>query len=39
VACGKGLLSIEELQLAGKKRMKTIEFLRGFQFKVNSKFI
>jgi methionyl-tRNA formyltransferase len=31
VACGKGWLQITDLQLAGKKRMKTEEFLRGFQ--------
>jgi len=27
-----GALLIEELQLAGKKRMKTVDFLRGFKF-------
>lgn len=31
VACGDGWLQITDLQLAGKKRMKTEEFLRGFQ--------
>jgi methionyl-tRNA formyltransferase len=31
VACGKGWLQITDLQIAGKKRMKTDEFLRGFQ--------
>ncbi len=31
VACGNGWLSITELQMAGKKRMKTEDFLRGFQ--------
>ena len=31
VACGNGWLKIEELQIAGKKRLKTEEFLRGFQ--------
>jgi len=31
VACGDSWLAIEELQLAGKKRMKVDEFLRGFQ--------
>lgn len=30
IACSNGWLSITELQLAGKKRMKTEEFLRGF---------
>lgn len=31
IACGNGWLEITDLQLAGKKRMKTDEFLRGFQ--------
>ncbi len=31
VACENGWLNISDLQLAGKKRMKTEEFLRGFQ--------
>ncbi|MFZ5429976.1 MAG: methionyl-tRNA formyltransferase [Bacteroidota bacterium] len=31
VACGLGWLSITDLQLSGKKRMKTPEFLRGLQ--------
>ncbi len=31
VACGKGWLQITNLQIAGKKRMKTEDFLRGFQ--------
>ena len=31
VACGDGWLQISDLQIAGKKRMKTEEFLRGFQ--------
>ncbi len=31
VACRKGWLQITDLQIAGKKRMKTEEFLRGFQ--------
>jgi methionyl-tRNA formyltransferase len=30
VACGEGWLQITDLQIAGKKRMKTEEFLRGF---------
>ncbi|MCD8185226.1 MAG: methionyl-tRNA formyltransferase [Rikenellaceae bacterium] len=30
VACADGYIGIEELQLAGKKRMKTADFLRGF---------
>jgi methionyl-tRNA formyltransferase len=31
VACGNGWLNVTDIQLAGKKRMKTDEFLRGFQ--------
>ena len=31
VACKNGWLQISDLQIAGKKRMKTDEFLRGFQ--------
>lgn len=31
VACGNGWLKITDLQIAGKKRMKTEDFLRGFQ--------
>ncbi len=31
VACKNGWLQITDLQIAGKKRMKTEEFLRGFQ--------
>ena len=31
IACADGWLRITDLQLAGKKRMKTIDFLRGFQ--------
>jgi methionyl-tRNA formyltransferase len=31
VACGNGWLQITDLQLAGKKRMKVTDFLRGFQ--------
>jgi methionyl-tRNA formyltransferase len=31
VSCGNGWLQITDLQIAGKKRMKTDEFLRGFQ--------
>jgi methionyl-tRNA formyltransferase len=30
IACRKGFIIIESLQAEGKKRMKTIEFLRGF---------
>ena len=31
VACGNGWLEITDLQLSGKKRMKTADFLRGFR--------
>jgi len=31
VACGNGWLEITDLQIAGKKRMKISDFLRGFQ--------
>ncbi len=31
VACGNGWLSITDLQLSGKKRMKVTDFLRGFR--------
>jgi methionyl-tRNA formyltransferase len=31
IACNGGLLNITSLQLEGKKRMNTIEFLRGFR--------
>lgn len=31
VACGNGWLQLTDLQLAGKKRMRVDEFLRGFQ--------
>jgi methionyl-tRNA formyltransferase len=31
VVCGKGWLQITDLQIAGKKRMKVEDFLRGFQ--------
>ncbi len=30
-----GIIAIDELQLAGKKRMKTEDFLRGFQYREN----
>jgi methionyl-tRNA formyltransferase len=38
VACQKGWLQITDLQIAGKKRMKTDEFLRGFQQIENYRF-
>ena len=31
VACGDGWLEIKDLQISGKKRMKTPDFLRGFR--------
>ena len=31
IACGNGYIAIEELQVAGKKRMKVGDFLRGFK--------
>ncbi len=37
-ACGNGWLNITDIQLAGKKRMKTEEFLRGFQQIENYRF-
>ncbi|MBL4577380.1 MAG: methionyl-tRNA formyltransferase [Flavobacteriales bacterium] len=37
VACSEGTLSINELQLAGKKRMSASDFLRGFE--LNNKWI
>ncbi|MGZ3899756.1 MAG: methionyl-tRNA formyltransferase [Bacteroidia bacterium] len=33
IKCNGGYINITELQLQGKKRMKTIEFLRGFTIK------
>jgi len=39
VACGNGWLNITDIQLAGKKRMKTEEFLRGFQQIDNYRFV
>jgi methionyl-tRNA formyltransferase len=29
IACGKGVLNVGELQLPGRKRLPTAEFLRG----------
>ncbi|MBL4658273.1 MAG: methionyl-tRNA formyltransferase [Flavobacteriales bacterium] len=31
VACGEGSLKLKEIQLAGKKRMRVSDFLRGFE--------
>ncbi len=39
VACGNGWLQITDMQLAGKKRMKTEDFLRGFQQINNYRFV
>ncbi len=39
VACDKGSINIHQLQLAGKKRMTTEEFLRGYNFKPHTIFI
>jgi methionyl-tRNA formyltransferase len=33
INCGKGVLSVNELQIEGKKRMKTADFLRGYNIK------
>lgn len=38
VACGKGALEIRELQLEGKKRMTTHDFLLGVKLRVGEKF-
>ena len=39
VACGDGWLEIKDLQIAGKKRMKVVDFLRGFQQIKEYKFV
>lgn len=38
VRCSDGWLEILELQLEGRKRMSTEEFLRGYRFKENDRF-
>lgn len=38
VAAGNGIITIEELQLEGKKRMKAAEFLRGIKIPDNCRF-
>lgn len=38
VACGEGSLTITELQMEGKRRMKVEEFIRGFRFRVGASF-
>lgn len=37
IACSDGFIVVKELQLAGKKRMNTEEFLRGFKFSEQNK--
>lgn len=39
VVCNNGLISIKELQMAGKKRMLVEEFLRGFKMDPGFKFM
>jgi len=39
VACGNGFIRITELQMAGKKRMLTEEFLRGFKITPGFRFL
>jgi methionyl-tRNA formyltransferase len=34
VQCGKGIISLEKIQLAGRKKMSTPEFLRGYELKL-----
>ncbi|HIO67199.1 MAG TPA: methionyl-tRNA formyltransferase, partial [Flavobacteriales bacterium] len=38
IACGQGIVNIEELQIAGKKRMVVADFLRGFDLNDKWKF-
>ena len=38
VVCLKGFINIKELQLQGKKRMTTEDFLRGYKFSENTNF-
>lgn len=38
VACGKGALKITELQMEGKKKMKSSEFLKGFRIPAGAAF-
>ena len=33
VFCGKDIIEIKELQMEGRKKMETSDFLRGFNFK------
>ncbi len=39
VACKGGTISVKELQLQGKKKMTTEEFLRGYKFPANITFL
>ncbi|MBI3521300.1 MAG: methionyl-tRNA formyltransferase [Bacteroidetes bacterium] len=39
VACSNGFIHIKELQMAGKKRMLTEEFLRGFKIESGFRFL
>ncbi|MES2566735.1 MAG: methionyl-tRNA formyltransferase [Bacteroidota bacterium] len=39
VACTNGFIHIKELQMAGKKRMQIVEFLRGFKIESDFKFL
>lgn len=39
MACGRGMIEIHELQVAGKKRLHVADFLRGFPLSNRAKFI
>lgn len=39
VGCNDGVVEINELQMAGKKRMRTEDFLRGYTFPDDAKFV
>jgi methionyl-tRNA formyltransferase len=39
VVCGDGLIALDEIQLEGKRRMLTVEFLRGFKIDESWKLI
>jgi len=39
VACGEGTIKIKEIQIEGKKRMETSEFLKGHKIKPHSFFV
>lgn len=36
IVCGEGVLKVNEVQLEGKKRMSTEDFLRGFKFEART---